>query len=299
MNPLDKDICAGCLRKVLGGDEGIRCDGPCDRWFHRECVRITKTEYTKLSSSSQNKWYCTRVDCTAKSPLENLVDAINSLVVKVDSLSAKVDKLEQVPEDTKAIKAELSSIQEKLNVIEPRIDALDRRISAVEERDKAVETKVDDIVGELNERSLRRKNIIVFNAPESNSNDPKTVESHDLDLVASIVKSVDANINHEEIKFFRLGQKKAGKSRLVKLIFRSEDDKLKVINNFSANTASVTYPLLKDIKLSWDRTTLEIKTLDNLRKELEDRTAAGEPNLTIKYKNGVPTITTLKAHPKN
>ncbi|KAG8286101.1 hypothetical protein J6590_067167 [Homalodisca vitripennis] len=52
--------------------------------------------------------------------------------------------------------------------------------------------------------------------------------------------------------------------RLLKVIFCWEEDKLKVLYIFSYVSTSCANPPLKDIKFSWDRTPLEIKTLDNL-----------------------------------
>lgn len=67
----------------------------------------------KLAGNSAVKWFCTRVDCSAKSPISNLLEVLNSLVAKVDDLAAKVNKLEDVPDDTKSLKSELKIIQEK------------------------------------------------------------------------------------------------------------------------------------------------------------------------------------------
>lgn len=299
MNQYEKDICVRCVKKVLDTDEGIQCDGVCCRWFHRSCVGVPKSEYNKLAANTQNKWYCLRVDCSSKSPILDLMDVLNSLVAKVDTLSAKVDKLDEVPEDTKVIKAEVRSIQDKLSVIEPRVESLDQRVSAIENASKGVEPKIDNLIGEVNERNLRKKNIIIYNAPESVSTNLDTVKSYDNGLVTSIVSSADNTLDTGKVKFFRLGPKKAGRIRPIKVIFTSEEIKLSVINKFDSKSASSVNPLLKDVKLSWDRTPLELEALDRLRSELDSRTANGEKDLTIKYKNGVPTIITTKRNSKN
>ncbi|KAG8252273.1 hypothetical protein J6590_061179 [Homalodisca vitripennis] len=47
---------------------------------------------------------------------------------------------------------------------------------------------------------------------------------------------------------------------------------------------------LMDVVLARDRTPYEIKYLSNLREELRTKRENGERNLTIKYRNGIPTI---------
>lgn len=43
---MDESICPVCLISV----DGIGCDGDCKRWFHIECVKMLKTEYSKFAT---------------------------------------------------------------------------------------------------------------------------------------------------------------------------------------------------------------------------------------------------------
>lgn len=60
---MDASICPVCLIKVLDSVDGIGCDGGCKRWFHIECVKMSKTEYSKFANDNKKKWLCNRADC--------------------------------------------------------------------------------------------------------------------------------------------------------------------------------------------------------------------------------------------
>lgn len=152
---------------------------------------------------------------------------------------------------------------------------------------------------EVNDRNIRKKNIIVFNAPESSSTLPQDIKAYETSLVASIVKSAAPGLDATKIRSFRLGQKSAGKTRPVKLIFVSEEVMAQVLSKFSIDSLASVEPNLKDIKLSRDRSPQELSTLKKLREDLDQRSEAGEHDLTIKYRNGVPKIVKKNTHQKN
>lgn len=302
MNTTSLEICPVCVKKVKDDEEGLQCDDPCNRWFHRQCANVPKTEYTKIASNTTIKWYCTRADCvhqnTQVSP--DISTVLSTLIGKVDSLATMVNKLSDVPDDTKIIKTEIQSIQEKLNTIEPKLEELDRRLTTLEQSDGSGSSlSTNSVIEELHERNLRKKNLIVFNAPESTNNLPQDIKVHDTSLLTSIIHSAIPDFDVSRIKFFRLGSRAAGKPRPIKLIFPSEGDMNQVLSSFSTEQISSLNPSLKDVKLSRDRTPLELSSLRDLRRELELRLTAGEKDLTIKYRNGFPKIVKTNAPKKN
>jgi hypothetical protein len=36
------DVCLVCGRRVKNGQQGIRCEGECNRWFHMSCIKMAK-----------------------------------------------------------------------------------------------------------------------------------------------------------------------------------------------------------------------------------------------------------------
>lgn len=43
------DVCIICMRKVLDIEEGLQCENVCARWFHCDCMNITKSYYNNLA----------------------------------------------------------------------------------------------------------------------------------------------------------------------------------------------------------------------------------------------------------
>lgn len=301
MNTYAEDVCPVCVRKVNDDEEGLQCDNLCNRWFHRSCAGIPKAEYAKIAGSNTNKWYCSRADCVAKAASADISSVLSTLMTKVDGLASLVNKLSDVPNDTKYIKSEIHSIQEKLNSIEPKLEEFDKRLTTLEERGISVNTlNVDNVIDELQERTVRKKNIIVFNAPESTNSQPQATKAHDTGIVTAIINCAAPGFDVPgKLKFFRLGTGSANRIRPIKLIFSSEDDMLQVLRNFSVQNLSSNDTNLKEVKLSRDRSPLELTTLKSLRIELDSRLKAGERDLTIKYRNGVPKIIKTNTLSKN
>ena len=50
--------CLLCKIEVGDGEEAIYCES-CKIWFHRECLHMTREEFTQLVDSS-TPWYCAR-----------------------------------------------------------------------------------------------------------------------------------------------------------------------------------------------------------------------------------------------
>lgn len=67
--------CMLCFKEVLDSEDGLECNGPCKRWFHRDCTKTPKFEYAKISSNTNHKWYCNRFDCETAiaSPFDRLL----------------------------------------------------------------------------------------------------------------------------------------------------------------------------------------------------------------------------------
>lgn len=88
----DTDVCPKpqCKKKVKKGDNAIRCDGFCAKWYHIQCVDISETNYKTIQDAAELMlWLC--YDC--KRVLKQLKIVINpsASVVNIDTLSDKID----------------------------------------------------------------------------------------------------------------------------------------------------------------------------------------------------------------
>uniref|UniRef100_A0A1B6H4Z9 PHD-type domain-containing protein n=1 Tax=Cuerna arida TaxID=1464854 RepID=A0A1B6H4Z9_9HEMI len=60
------EYCGGCAAEVDDAEEGICCDGDCERWFHLRCSGLSQAEYDELGLDENAKWACTK--CSGTSP---------------------------------------------------------------------------------------------------------------------------------------------------------------------------------------------------------------------------------------
>lgn len=296
MDPQIKTTCVPCCKTVLNTDEGLQCDGPCDRWFHRSCVGVSKTEYQKIASDTSVKWFCSRVDCDTAPSVPNLNTILAALVQKIDDLSAKVDRLNDLPENVKLIQDDVKAIHDKFEQLEPRIEQLEHRVSDMESRVTAKLAdcnSFEETLMEINDRKKRQCNVILYGIAESPSSNIESKKKHDNQQIKHLLAEVYQEANFETIKFFRIGVSKKNNSRPIKVIFPTADHAQIFSKRFSDKYAKDD----GEISMSRDRTVKERNHLQKLREELVARKNGGEDDLTIRYINGVPSISKLK--PKN
>ncbi|XP_054265236.1 uncharacterized protein LOC128988068 isoform X5 [Macrosteles quadrilineatus] len=79
---LKVEYCGTCNLVVDDAEEGICCDGKCERWFHLQCSGLTQAEYDELSHDENAKWACNR--CSGKPPPEIKPGAKPLLTVRKD-----------------------------------------------------------------------------------------------------------------------------------------------------------------------------------------------------------------------
>ena len=159
-------------------------------------------------------------------------------------------------------------------------------------RPGVLENNAPDLA-EIEDRLKRRNNVIVFNIPESDT------QSSEYDMEA-VKAHVGISLSDElltGVRHFRLGKRftvpsttsKANRPRPVKILLYSPEAALRLLK---FRPLDRTGKSSNAIKISSDKTPKELAELKDLREELVARTLAGEPNLSIRYINNVPTIVT-------
>lgn len=176
--------CVVCMKKVLDDEKAIGCDGHCGRWFHIDCIKMPSTEYAKFAGNKKLKWSCSRVDCdeAVKGPMVQLITQISELTGKMDQLIKKVDSLKN--DDIVPIREDIKNLSVKISALEPRLAASEARISVLEESLKTLDTPgghtdTECVIGELNDRSQRAANVLVFNLKEPTCTSAKERQNQD------------------------------------------------------------------------------------------------------------------------
>lgn len=286
--------CPICVKAVLNSEEGVACENACQRWFHRECLKMPKAEYQRISGDNRIKWACNRADCIPNSDLPQtlLLNQLTKLTNIITDLSEKVDSLKSLPAKVDNLIAEIDNLNKNFTHLERRVTDNETQMKNLEEKISTAsqqQTNPEAVIAEMNDRARRSKNIMLFNLPESSDRGVDTRKRFDLDLVVKLCSKFLPSMNSSSIKVLRVGSKNADKARPLKVILDNETSVMYFLSGFSLESAVALDHCFSGIRVSRDRTPREIDFFRSLKSELDARVSQGE-DLTIKYKNNVPCI---------
>lgn len=146
------------------------------------------------------------------------------------------------------------------------------------------------IINEISERNLRASNLILYNVPESNSDNTTDRIAQDSNLVCDVISSINSGNNIiKPLKVIRLGIRDLNNTRPIKAIFASPAEAFDILKS-KKKLLSLLPPSI--IRISSDRTLHQRNYMKKLRGELETRKTNGETDLIIKYVRGTPIIVT-------
>ena len=149
----------------------------------------------------------------------------------------------------------------------------------------------EEIVQEMSEREKRKRSLVIFGASEEPISGNQTRAEKDKQLVTRLFNSIDISAN-ENMNAIRIGKFVAtkGTPRPLKVMVNEESVVHDIILKARNLKNTDNY---KNINISLDRTPRQIELYRTVKKQFNERIAAGETNLKIKYVRGVPKIVNL------
>jgi hypothetical protein len=145
-----------------------------------------------------------------------------------------------------------------------------------------------EAVSELEERREKSKNILLMNIAESSATTRILKIKDDQEAVINIIKDFES-VSVDNIKVSRIGREVADKTRPLKVTLGDSADAKYILRNNR---------LLKNgVKVKADLTISQREHLRNLWSEVDERRAAGEDNLTVKFFDSVPKIVKTSKNP--
>lgn len=239
--------CAKCKLIIEDNESYFECDS-CKRPIHAQsCSELTSSEIKCMQLK--------------KRVLRFLCNDCNSGLLQIPSIIQSIRELKSEMDILKAAKPIESS-----------------------ETNPVSTAKVSEIIAEMNEREIRKKNIIVFGLPENHNN-----TQADKDTGIEITKAAYPN-TPENIKIFRVGQFNANntnKTRPMKIILPSPVDAANILRNVKEIKRVQKF---ENIIVTNDKTPNQTLQYKRLKEELVTRLSKSETNLKIKYFNGEPKI---------
>lgn len=227
---------------------------------------------------------------TINENFKKLSEDVSDIKQQIKDIKSTTDTL---TEEQAKLKLDIDNLKKSSEITEKRIETIESNFQSEDPcllNLSATLTVREEIVNELNERSLRSKNIILFGVPEPKSNNPNERREEDKNAVLKIIKTVLCKDFSEPEKIYRLGKYQSDKNRHLKVCFATQETAKAILKNKQN---------LKDdnIKIFSDQTPQQQEYMKILKQKLEHRKSSGEENLCIKYIRGVPKI--IKQIPKN
>ena len=232
----DNNLCGYCASIVPEladkyQDNGLQCD-QCQLWFHAGCTQLPEQAFYFLCENQLPNihWFC--------NPCEVM---------------------------SRPIMGKLTKIENQLGDLQNRFETLESEVKSQPEKSTA---DVNSIVREVEDRSRRSKNVIVFGVPESDDINKK---------LEPLLESTDHQMKSSPS---RLGKVQSDKPRPVLLQFETERAKWEVL----AQSKKLRSDKTLDDKLVFkpDKTFEQRKNDAKLWTELNQRKNSGEQNLVIR-----------------
>lgn len=259
----ERKNCMGCGTVVVNP---VVCNN-CEAVSHPGCVSRTGHAYS-------NKRF---LDCRGAATRDNSLNdgLLNNIrqVIKEEFTKFREEFLEIYRADLAKVKGEIQELTNKIELIERRV---------IEQQQTPSLSLTDDIIEEMRDREIRSRNLIFHQVDEvDSSRDDGLLDS---ELVKDIFRKIqpDKPVN---FKCTRLGKKRRGVVRPLRVVLDSEQDVISLLRLRSRYTGPV--------KIFRDQTVKQRKRFSDLRDELKCLRETGDSDKSIRYFNGVPKIVSV------
>ena len=246
-------ICFMCdIKYTDQKDSLLQCDR-CDSWACIGCLKMSSETYSAIARPDL-RWFCDQC-------------------VQPALLSVKTDKAieDKCKEFLEAVEARISHVETELmnkaslkdlDSLSRNVKSLEEKISQLSSTQNEVDTKLcevtanatNDGVREMAEREARKDNLILFNAPVNDSEEPETRKEADFKFFKQLCsQGLGLESAVDPKKIIRLG-KRGDDKRPMKVTLKNSDQVSQVLR---ATKSLKNKEEFKQISISRDRTPLE------------------------------------------
>lgn len=278
--------CTKC-NSTLNERDLVKCT-KCRSVWHLACTSLSSSNDDSLKKRIST-WLCTICDIkpinkkttSSTSPQIDLTSKIDNILAAVNEIKTTLSKHEhlfvKLNKKIDEVSSQLRDLGGRTTLLEDKITTFETRLSKIESSNISTD---NNIISEISERQLRSRNMIIFNAPESDDN----TSANDSSVIKSIFDYIGIEMTPTAIS--RLGRK-SSKPRPLKITLQDASDVFVILKNKFKLRSSQNF---SSIRISPDRTQMQRDQLRNVYAKIEERKAAGETDLILKFLKGIPTI---------
>lgn len=214
--------------------------------------------------------------------IENINKICQDMSDIKDQLTNMKSTLDTVVTEQKNLKSRLNTVETTALCMEGKITKIEDNIAKLKIETADQQKTTEEIITEIHERAIRRKNIIIEGIPEVQSKFVSDRLKHDKDKCLSVLKHFISDCPNPE-KLFRIGKYNPNQNRPIKLSLSTEELVKTVLTNRNKHG-------IDNIKIYSDQTKLQRENIKKLKDEIKRRVKEGETDLRIKYIRGAPRI---------
>lgn len=315
----EMDLCS-CGKPVKDdANGGIECD-ICGHWFHPKCECLNKDVIAAIETYKLF-WLCSscktysnefrrvvkgeEVPCKGSDHSENLSRGNDCVKRKLTEISDALDRVAESFINQKDIMLEMGKmikkqgeekrslrdleatvkkvVKEETATYADAVKKLTSRMEKINNTEQPAQAKeLRSAVTDCLEQDKRRKNVVVFNVPEQDEGLSATDQAAgDFEILIDLVmEGLKLKIHPEKVA--RVGRRVEGKTRLMVVTLRDEDEKwdlLKMAKNLRSAGSK-----FEKIYIAPDLSPAQQLRDRKLRKELKERRDAGEDVIIFKNK---------------
>ena len=249
--------------------EAVECDR-CSSWVHFNCSKLGREEYEYLTGHphTQMLWLCKVCKTDMKEKRDPKGDQLTrqqsaKMGAQIDSFTEVINSLQKQMTD---LKCEMAKVVE--NTAEGGWTEVTKKGGTVGAPSQ-MQIHVSEALEDQKEKEEKKNNIIIFNVPETVVSDERTEMSQDLETIKEIISLVHPSAESVALSaknVMRLGGRKDGKVRPIKIQFQEDFTKGKVFRN-SAKLRNVAK--YEKVNISNDKTKKELLADRLLREKLQ------------------------------
>jgi hypothetical protein len=272
----------------MNKSDQVKC-AKCQNVWHIACTSLSSFSGDSLKKRISS-WLCTTCDAAKLGIKKTVLSAPSNIdyVSKIDSILAAVTEIKTILSKHEQIFGKLNrkiddfsnqlrDLGVRTTLLEDKVTLIETRLSKLESMNTLTD---NNIISEVSDKQLRCINMILFNVPESDDN----TSANDSSIIKSIFDSLSIVMTPTAVN--RLGRKST-KPRPLKIILQDASDVFVVLKNKHKLRSIPTY---SSVRISPDRTQMQRDQLRNVYDKFEERKAAGETDLIVKFLKGIPTI---------
>lgn len=292
----DHPTCADCKACISDDTAALNCDRCCEIWKCTTCLGLVDDSYNLLAHTPCLKWFCDgcnhEISSSDVKVPDKVMNILDEILQRSKSIEQRLSDIESALEE-KADKAAVQELEKRVEIIEHKLSGeIDTKLKMLNERVRSegestisdnrgpvqhsdfdnvtaehVNVNVDLSLKEMQDRSRRKQNLIIFNIPECSSEDREERKLYDISEAVDIFN--DLKIESSVSNPVRLGLRATDSKypRPLRISVPDEETKWKIIKD-AKNLATLGKENRAKIYIKRDMTPLEREQDAVIRKKL-------------------------------